>query len=102
MIPALRIGNPSSEKPRAPASRRSAISVSSSPLISRVTVARKPVGTDAPSRAASRRASTSAASETGGSVFAIAITPQKPPAAAERVPVSMSSLCSWPGVRRWT
>ena len=26
----------------------------------------------------------------------------KPPAAAARVPVSMSSLYSWPGSRRWT
>ncbi len=74
--PALRIGRPSSLKPSAPASRSSAISVSSSPSIRLLTVARNPVGTEAPSRAASRRASTSAAVETGGSVLAIAITPQ--------------------------
>jgi hypothetical protein len=35
-------------------------------------------------------------------VFGIATTAQYPPAAAARVPVSMSSLCSWPGTRRWT
>ena len=44
---ALRIGSPSSEKPTAPASRSSTISVSSSPSIPRVTVARKPTGTEA-------------------------------------------------------
>ena len=41
------IGRPSSEKPTAPASRIAAISVSSSPRIPRVTVATKPVGTEA-------------------------------------------------------
>ena len=73
---ALRIGSPSSEKPTAPASRSSTISVSSSPFMSLVTVARNPTGTEAPARACSRRALTSAAVETGGSVLAIASTPQ--------------------------
>ena len=31
-----------------------------------------------------------------------ATTAQKPPAAAAAVPLSRSSLYSWPGVRRWT
>ena len=35
-------------------------------------------------------------------MFAIASTPQNPPAAAARVPVSTSSTSSRPGVRRWT
>jgi hypothetical protein len=39
---------------------------------------------------------------TVGVVFGIAITWQKPPAAAAAVPVSMFSLYSWPGVRRCT
>ena len=39
---------------------------------------------------------------TTGSVLGIATTAQKPPAAAARVPVSRSSLCSWPGTRRCT
>ena len=44
---ALAIGRPSSVKPTAPASRSSTISVSSSPFMPRVTVARKPTGTEA-------------------------------------------------------
>ena len=56
---------------------------------------------------ASRAAASSSERSTGavsttGSVFGIATIAQKPPAAAARVPVSRSSLCSWPGVRRWT
>ncbi len=35
-------------------------------------------------------------------MFGIAITAQKPPAAAAAVPVSRFSLYSWPGVRRCT
>ena len=53
-----------------------------------------------PARSVSGRRT--AASSTTGSVLGIAITAQKPPAAAAAVPVSMSSLYSWPGVRRWT
>ena len=56
IIRALVIGSPSSEKPMAPASRSSTISVSSSPFMPLVTVARKPTGTEAPARACSRRA----------------------------------------------
>jgi hypothetical protein len=37
-----------------------------------------------------------------GSVFGIATTVVTPPAAADRVVVSQSSLYSWPGVRVWT
>ena len=73
---ALRIGRPSSVKPTAPASRSSTISVSSSPFMPRVTVARNPTGTEAPARACSRSAVMSAAVETGGSVLAIARIPQ--------------------------
>ena len=73
---ALAIGRPSSVKPTAPASRSSTISVSSSPFMPLVTVARKPTGTEAPARACSRRALMSAAVETGGSVLAIARIPQ--------------------------
>jgi hypothetical protein len=99
---ALRIGRPSSESATAPAAASSFMSVSSSPRIPRVTVARKPMPTLASTSARSRRATTSAAVSTGGSVLAIARIPQKPPAAAALEPVSMSSLCSWPGVRRCT
>ena len=73
---ALRIGRPSSLKPAAPASRSEAISVSSSPSIARVTVARKPTLTAAAARASASSASTSAGVETGGSVLAIARMPQ--------------------------
>ncbi len=73
---ALAIGRPSSLNPIAPASRSSTISVSSSPAISRVTVARNPTGTEALARAPSRSAATSAAVETGGEVLAIARIPQ--------------------------
>ena len=62
----------------------------------------KPTGTRASRAAASRSERSSGAESTTGSVFGIATTAQKPPAAAARVPVSRSSLCSWPGVRRWT
>ena len=60
----------------------------------RVTVATKPVGTEACSAARSRSDRMSAGSSTTGAVFAIATMPQKPPAAAARVPVSMSSRYS--------
>ncbi len=76
MIRALPIGRPSSEKPIAPASRSSTISVSSAPRMPRVTVAVKPTGTDASLRARSWSASTSVASETVGSVLAIATIPR--------------------------
>ena len=73
---ALRIGRPSSEKPTAPASRSSAISVSSSPSIPRVTLAMKPTGTEASRSARSRTEPSTAAESIGGSVLAIAITAQ--------------------------
>ncbi len=76
MIRALAIGRPSSVKPIAPASRSATISVSSSPLMPAVTVARNPTWTEASAAACSRRAATSAGVETGGSVFAIARIPQ--------------------------
>ena len=101
-IPALVTGLPSSVKPRAPSCRSSAISVSCSPSRPRVTAGRKPTGTQASRAAASRRERSSGAESSTGSVFGIAITPAKPPAAAARVPEPRSSLCSWPGVRRCT
>jgi hypothetical protein len=76
MMRVLTIGRPSSENPTAPASRRSAISVSSPPSSPRVTQARNPAGTDACWEARSRRARMSSALSTGGVVFAIARTPQ--------------------------
>ena len=95
-------GLPSSVKPSAPVSRSSAISVSASPASPVVTEARKPTGTRASRRAASRSERRTGAESTVGSVFGIAITATKPPAAAARVPESRSSLCSCPGVRRCT
>ena len=62
----------------------------------------KPTGMRASRRAASRSERRTVASSTAGSVFGIATTATKPPAAAARVPESRSSLCSWPGTRRWT
>ena len=64
--------------------------------------AKKPTGMRAWRAAPSRSEPRIEAESTTGSVFGIAATRQKPPAAADRVPVSRSSLCSWPGVRRWT
>ena len=95
-------GLPSSVKPSAPASASSAISVSASPASPRVIEARKPTGMRASRRAASRSERSTVASSTTGSVFGIATTATKPPAAAARVPESRSSLCSWPGTRRCT
>ncbi len=95
-------GLPSSVKPIAPASRSSAISVSASPRRPRVIEAMKPTGIRASRRAASRSERRTVASSTVGSVFGIATTATKPPAAAARVPESRSSLCSWPGTRRCT
>ena len=101
-MPALTTGLPSSVKPSAPVSRRPFISVSSSPRSPRVMAPMKPTGMRASRAAVSRSAPRIDGESTTGSVFGIAITWQKPPAAAARVPVSRSSLCSWPGVRRWT
>ena len=89
-------------KPTAPSSASSAISVSSSPAIPRVIVARKPTGTRACSRARWRSERSTGALSTTGSVFGMARIAQKPPAAAARVPESMSSSSSRPGVRRCT
>ncbi len=102
ITPAERTGRPSSVKAAAPTSDSSAISVSCSPSMPRVMVAVKPVGTRACARARSRRERRIGAESTTGSVFGIARIAQKPPAAAARVPVSMSSSSSRPGVRRCT
>ena len=67
-----------------------------------MTTARKPTGMRASRRAASRSERSTVASSTAGSVFGIATTATKPPAAAARVPESRSSLCSCPGTRRCT
>src|SRR6185295_11658685 len=37
-----------------------------------------------------------------GEVFGIQATAVNPPTTADRVPVAIVSLCSWPGSRRWT
>ena len=97
----MAIGRPSSENPIAPASHSSAISVSSSPSIPRVTLATNPTGIEASRSARFRTEPRTAAESIGGEVGhrdhrAIAA------GAAERVPVSRSSLCSWPGTRKWT
>ena len=74
---ALAIGRPSSEKPIAPASRSSAISVSSSPSIPRVTVATKPTGIEASrSRPLADRAEDGGRVDRAATVLAIASTPQ--------------------------
>ena len=66
MTPAERTGSPSSVKPAAPASARSAISVSRSPSCPTVIAAMKPVGMRASTRARSRsERSTGAESTTG-------------------------------------
>ncbi len=65
-IPAETTGLPSSVKPIAPASRRSAISVSSSPARPRVMLARKPTGTRASRRARSTSEPSTAALSTVG------------------------------------
>ena len=56
----------------------------------------------ASARARSRSERSTGAESTTGSVFGWARIAQKPPAAAARVPESMSSSSSRPGVRRWT
>ena len=73
---ALAIGRPSSEKPIAPTSLSSAISVSSWPAIPRVTFATKPTGIEASRSARSRTEPRMAAESMGGEVLAIAITAQ--------------------------
>ena len=70
--PGATTGRPSSEKPAAPASASSAISVSSSPSCPFVIAARKPTGTSASSRAVSISEPSTAAESTTGSVFGIA------------------------------
>ena len=100
--PAERTGMPSSVKPAAPASASSAISVSPSPRCPTVTAAMKPTGMRASSRARSRSERSTGAESTTGSVFGWAMIAQKPPAAPARLPESMSSSSSRPGVRRCT
>ncbi len=102
MTPAERTGRPSSVNANAPASASSAISVRSSPACPRVTAAVNPVGMRASVRARSRRAPSTGAESTTGSVFGMARIAQYPPAAAAWVPVSRSSSSSRPGVRRCT
>ncbi len=100
--PAFATGCPSSVKPPRPARAARPSSVSRSPSRPRVSAARLPTGTCAcrGGRLAHR------AQQLGGvdrrSVLGIAITAPNPPAAAARVPLSMSSLCSCPGLRRCT
>ena len=91
-IPAETTGLPSSVKPIAPASRSSAISVSSSPARPRVIAARKPTGTWASCRARWVSEPRTAAVSIVGLVFGIATIAQKPPAAAAAVPVSIVLL----------
>ena len=67
-------GRPSSVKPSAPTERSSSISVSDSPASPRVTEARKPTGTRASRRAASRSERRTGAESTVGSVLGIATT----------------------------
>ncbi len=100
--PAFATGCPSSVKPAAPCSRSAPISVSSSPSRPRVSAPRLPTGTCACSAAVSRTERSSSAESIAGSVLGIAITAPNPPAAAALVPLSMSSLCSCPGLRRCT
>ncbi len=99
---ALAMGRPSSVNPSAPASRSSAISVSDWPCWPAVAAARKPTGTRAWTLARSATERSTEALSIGGDVFGMPMIAQNPPAAAARVPVSMSSLCSWPGTRRCT
>ncbi len=89
-------------KPAAPASASSAISVRPSPRWPTVIAAMKPVGMRASLRARSRSERSTGAESTTGSVLGWAMIAQKPPAAAARVPESMSSSSSRPGVRRCT
>ncbi len=65
-------------------------------------LAKKPVGTRARADASAISELTTDAVSTVGTVFGIATIAQYPPAAAAAVPESMSSLYSWPGVRRCT
>ncbi len=65
-------------------------------------LARKPVGTRARCDASAISELTTDAVSTVGTVLGIATIAQNPPAAAAAVPESMSSLYSWPGVRRCT
>ncbi len=102
ITPAERTGSPSSVKAAAPTSASSAISVSRSPSCPTVIAARKPVGMRASARARSRSERRTGAESTTGSVFGCARIAQNPPAAAARVPESMSSSSSRPGVRRCT
>ena len=97
----LSSGIPSSEKPTAPASKSALKSVKSFPLKFLVMVAT--VLTLIFSLAAEWRTSCKVStSEMVGLVLAIITTVVKPPAAAARAPVWMSSLWVWPGSRKWT
>ena len=86
-MPALATGLPSSVKPSAPASRSSAISVSASPCRPARDRRRGSRRARAPRAGrVSRSERRTGRESTAGSVFGIAITAPKPPAAAARVP----------------
>ena len=97
---AVLTGAPSSEKATQPAALWSAISVSRSPRRPAETA---PIGWTrqaAASRARFKMRSVIELESFTGSVFAMQATAVKPPAAAARVPLSVSSLYSSPGSRR--
>ena len=94
-------GIPSSEKPTAPACNKPSKSVRCWPSKFLVTVAT--VLTWMASLAAESKTSFKVTtSEIVGVVLAIMTTVVKPPAAAARAPVWISSLWVWPGSRKWT
>ncbi len=98
----LTTGLPSSVKPSAPVSRSSAISVSSAPARPRVIEARKPVGI---ARVSARRRR-ERAQDGGGVDRRVGVRHRHERRSRRRrrraVPLARSSLCSWPGVRKWT
>ena len=95
-------GRPSSVKPSAPCPAQLGHLSQLDALEAARDRREKPTGTRASRAAASRSERSSGAESITGSVLGIAITAPNPPAAAARVPVSRSSLCSWPGLRRCT
>src|SRR5258706_2099742 len=98
----LPTGRPSSEIATAPGRPMSPISASSSP---RPPLLTPPIGwtfTTPLRRASETMYSLTDRPSFQGSVFGMQATDVKPPAAAARVPLSIDSLCSCPGSRRWT
>src|SRR5439155_11878793 len=102
MISAFRTGFPSSDAATAPASTRSSISVSVSPIWPRVTAATGKTRACPDSRARRITYSIRGRSSSGGTVLGMHATAVKPPRAAARVPVSIVSFSSWPGSRKCT